>query len=156
MLNKWIRWIHLKLPGWNRSLLNTHYSSLCSFFSPCYIILWQLKQCTSVISVFLSFFVFVFELCNNQATVTIDATNEKKTKNQARCSRVSSKDIFWSLSTAVLKIMHPRVLLSAGGNLRINDSNTSASHVTTQRRWHQIRTGDQIVPTFCHLSTTTC
>lgn len=54
-----------------------------------------------------------------------------------------------------------KILSSTGGNLRINDADTSASHAAARHRWRGAHTGDtdtgrRFAPTSFHLSTAIC
>lgn len=78
--------------------------------SPCYMTLWELKQHTSVIPVFLHSFLICFWIMQ-QTGNSSEWCNLKKPSHRRVLSReqshTSTADIFWSLATAARKIMHP-------------------------------------------------
>lgn len=106
---------------------------------------------------------FVSELCNKQATLVNDVTEKSKTTTEEHQNKRNPQPTqkafkvshaahqFWAV---LLKIAHSdftllclwvpeaKFFFSMGGNLRINDSNTSASHVAVQHRWQGMHTRD--------------
>lgn len=111
---------------------------------------------SSICGLMLSIY-FVFELCNKQATLVNDVTwksNLVLSSNKLKPFQFSQHANQYQTVLRPPKITHPSLALlrlwaaeakfsfSMGGNLRINGSNTSASHVAARHRWRGTHTRD--------------